>query len=200
MNELDHNGIKGLVLAGGKSERMEFDKGALEYHGVSQRRFVYQQFQQLGMEGFVSCRKDQVADIEEELPLILDTLEELGPMGALLSAFRQDPYSAWLIIACDLPYLSLDTIKQLLKNRDTSKLATAFRSPFIEFPEPLITIWEPRSYPVIQRFLKLGYKSLSKVLINSDIKMIQAKNTKELRNINNPDEYQAAVADLKAYI
>jgi molybdopterin-guanine dinucleotide biosynthesis protein A len=189
-------GIKGLVLAGGKSVRMQRDKGALEYHGVNQRTFIYQQFQQLGIAGYVSCRQEQAEEMEKELPLLLDSFEGLGPLGALLSAFRNDPDSAWLAIACDLPYLTLDTIKQLLDNRDSSQLATAFQSPFDEFPEPLITIWEPRSYPVLLSFLSQGYSCPRKVLINSDIKLIQAENAKDLSNINHPDEYQRAMADL----
>ena len=188
--------IKGLVLAGGKSVRMERDKGALEYHGISQRSYVYQQLQELGVEGFVSCRREQIEEMEKQLPLLKDTFEGLGPMGALLSAFREDPDSAWLAIACDLPYLTTDTIEQLLQSRDPSKVATAFQSPFDEFPEPLITIWEPRSYSVLLSFLSQGYSCPRKVLINSDIQLVQVANAKDLSNINHPEEYQAAVADL----
>ena len=190
--------LKGLVLAGGRSVRMEQDKGALRYHGMSQRAFVYQQFEQIGLEGFISCRKQQQDEVEKNLPLLLDTFEGLGPMGALLSAFREDPNSAWLAIACDLPYLTTETIQYLLANRDSAKVATAFQSPFDEFPEPLITIWEPRSYRVLLDFLSQGYSCPRKVLINSDVKLIQVPNAKDLSNINHPEEYQKAISDLRS--
>lgn len=190
--------IKGLVLAGGKSERMKRDKGALEYHGISQREFVFKQLQEAGLDSFISCRQDQQGEIEKNLPVLTDTIQGLGPMGALLSAFREDPDSAWLAIACDLPYLTLDTIQYLVENRDTSKIATTFQSPFDEFPEPLITIWEPRSYGVLLNFLSQGYSCPRKALINSDICLLQAPNPKDLSNINHPEEYQTAVADLRS--
>jgi molybdopterin-guanine dinucleotide biosynthesis protein A len=117
-------------------------------------------------------------------------------MGALLTALREDPDSAWLAIACDLPFLTVDTIQFLIKNRDTSKIATAFQSPYDEFPEPLITIWEPKSYDVLLKFLSQGYSCPRKVLINSDVCLLQAPDTKDLSNVNHPEEYQEALKSI----
>ncbi len=192
--------LRGLVLAGGKSVRMKKDKGGLQYHGISQRQYVFQQLQELGIDVVVSCRPEQAAQIEEGLPLLTDTFYNLGPMGALLTAFREDPDSAWLAIACDLPFLTVDTIQFLIKNRDTSKIATAFQSPYDEFPEPLITIWEPKSYGVLLNFLSQGYSCPRKVLINSDVCLLQAPDTKDLSNVNHPEEYKEAVADIRSKV
>lgn len=188
--------LKGLVLAGGKSVRMQQDKGALEYHGISQRQYVFNQLRELGIEAFISCRPDQVNEIEEGLPLLSDTFQGLGPMGALLTAFREDPDCAWLAIACDLPYLTRDTIQFLVDNRDISKMATTFQSPYDEFPEPLITIWEPRSYSVLLNFLSQGYSCPRKALINSDVRLLEAPSPKDLSNVNHPEEYQQAIKQL----
>jgi molybdopterin-guanine dinucleotide biosynthesis protein A len=190
--------IKGLVLAGGHSVRMKRDKGAIKYHGLTQRQYLYNQLSQMQFETLVSCREDQVETIEQELPLLPDSFRGLGPMGAILSAFREDPDSAWLVVACDLPYLSNKTIKFLVDNRDQSKIATAFQNPHDDFPEPLITIWEPRSYATIFNFLSQGYSCPRKVLINSDIKLLTAPDPKELSNVNHPEEYQVAVANLRS--
>jgi molybdopterin-guanine dinucleotide biosynthesis protein A len=188
--------MKGLVLAGGKSTRMKRDKGALDYHGVSQRQYLYSQLRELGIQTVISCRPDQQQEMEAGLPLLPDTFLDLGPMGALLSAFREEPDTAWLAIACDLPYLSSDTIKYLVDHRDTSKIATTFQSPFDEFPEPLITVWEPRSYGVLLSFLSQGYSCPRKVLINSDVKILTVPDPKDLSNINHPEEYQEALRKL----
>jgi molybdopterin-guanine dinucleotide biosynthesis protein A len=190
--------LKGLVLAGGKSVRMQRDKGALEYHGISQRKYVFQQLQGMGLEAYVSCRQDQLQEIENDTPVLPDTFQGLGPMGALLSAFREDPDAAWLVVACDLPYLTNETIEYLVNNRDVSKLATTFQSPYDEFPEPLIAIWEPRSYSILLSFLSQGYSCPRKVLINSDISLLQAPDPQALTNVNHPEEYEMAVANLKS--
>ena len=190
--------LRGIVLAGGKSERMKQDKGGLKYHGISQRQYVYNQLVSQGVESMISCRPDQIDKMETGLPVLSDSFQGLGPMGALLTALKSDPNSAWLAIACDLPYLTDATIKYLVDNRDISKVATAFKSPFDEFPEPLITIWEPRSYSVLLNFLSQGYSCPRKALINSEISLLTAPEPVDLSNINHPEEYQTAVADLSS--
>nr|HQU59078.1 NTP transferase domain-containing protein [Saprospiraceae bacterium] len=144
-------------------------------------------------ETFISCRPDQVEEIKNPLP---DTFTGLGPFGAIASAFRQKPDAAWLVIACDLPLLDADTISQLIGFRNISKVATAFNSPVNEFPEPLIAIWEPRSYPILLQFLTQGYSCPRKVLINSNVELLNATKPQALRNVNSPEEME----DVKALI
>ncbi len=189
--------IKGLVLAGGRSQRMQQDKGSLNYHGRSQRAHLFDQMTDRGITTWVSCRADQVKSLEDDLPLLPDSFIDLGPMGALLTAFRHDPDAAWLAVACDLPYLTVETLDYLIANRDASKQATAFQSPFDEFPEPLITIWEPKSYLTLFEFLSQGYSCPRKALINSNIALLNAPRPKDLSNINHPHEYQEAIKDLQ---
>ena len=189
--------LKGLVLAGGQSRRMQQDKGALDYHGKSQRVHLFDQLQDLGLETYISCREDQVGSMEPELPKLVDSFQGLGPMGALLTALRSDPDAAWLAVACDLPFLTKNTLDYLLEHRDPSKTATAFQSPFDEFPEPLITIWEPKSYLTLFEFLSQGYSCPRKVLINSEVNLLQAPDAKDLSNINHPHEYEQARDELR---
>jgi len=182
--------LNGLVLAGGKSERMGFDKGAVSWFGKEQRYYMADILKPLCSEVFISCREDQRQQIPVTYNILPDTFTGLGPYGAILSAFRSQPDSAWLVIACDLPLLNTDTIEYLIGRRDTSKIATAFNSPYDEFPEPLITIWEPKSYPILLAFLSQGYSCPRKVLINSDVKLINAQNPDTLTNVNTPDELE----------
>ena len=188
--------LKGLVLAGGKGIRMNQDKGLLNYHGQPQRDHVYDQLQPYCAQVFISCREDQLNDLHGR-STITDSFVELGPFGALLSAFRTDPNSAWLAVACDLPFLTDNSLKYLINNRNTSQIATTFKSPFDEFPEPLITIWEPRAYQSLLYFLALGYSCPRKVLINSNTEILEAPNGSELKNVNHPEEYQKALKDIK---
>ena len=182
--------LNGLVLAGGKSERMGFDKGTVNWFGKEQRYFLTDLLKPLCKEVYISCREDQRDSITNGNPVLTDTFTGLGPYGAILSAFREQPDSAWLVIACDLPLLDADTLEYLVANRDTSKIATAYQSPDNEFPEPLIAIWEPKSYPQLLSFLSLGYSCPRKVLINSDIKLLQAKNPEALSNVNTPEDLE----------
>lgn len=180
--------LNGLVLAGGKSERMGFDKGAVNWHGKEQRYYMADMLKSFCDEVFISCRPDQQTEIDNKYLSIADTFTGLGPFGAILSAFREKPDSAWLVMACDLPLVDENTLKYLTDNRDVSYIATAYQSAFDDFPEPLITIWESKSYPVLLSFLAQGYSCPRKVLINNDICLLNAPNPDDLTNVNTPEE------------
>jgi molybdopterin-guanine dinucleotide biosynthesis protein A len=129
---------------------------------------------------------------------IVDTFTGLGPFGGILSAFRYDPNCAYLSIPCDVPFIDESLIRNLIEHRDTSKVATCFHNKETDFPEPLITIWEPKAYSRLLYFLSLGYSCPRKVLINSDIKEIDPPHELSLFNANTPEESEFAVKKLAA--
>jgi molybdopterin-guanine dinucleotide biosynthesis protein A len=188
--------LRGLVLAGGRSERMQTDKGALHYHGLDQRQYTAALLSEFCPDVRVSVRPDQADDLPAGLTALPDTFLNLGPLGGILSAFQADPNAAWLVLACDLPFLTRDTLEYLVTNRQPARMATSFRSPWDEFPEPLVSIWEPRSYAQLLRFLSLGYSCPRKALINSDIELLAPPAPDELRNVNTPAERAAATQEL----
>ena len=183
--------LYGLVLAGGKSTRMGTDKSLIDYHGVPQKDFAAQLLGKICEKVYVSIRHDQEPDIQSPFPHLSDTFLHLGPMGALLSAFRAHPDAAWLAIACDLPLLDSATIEHLAEQRRSSALATAFTSPVNGFPEPLVAIWDPRSYPVLLQFLSQGYSCPRKVLLNSEVHLLEPPSPDALSNVNFPSEMEA---------
>jgi molybdopterin-guanine dinucleotide biosynthesis protein A len=191
-----HVPLLGLVLAGGKSERMQIDKGSLNYHGKTQRLHIHELLSMHCEQVYVSYANAAAVHQDEGLPIILDTFTGLGPYGGILSAFQTNPNAAWITIACDLPYLSAETIAYLVAHRNPSKVATAFMDCENKFPEPLITIWEPRAYPVLLQFLSQGYACPRKVLINSDVELLQVPNVNDLQNVNHPEERDAAMQQL----
>ncbi len=185
--------IHGLVLAGGKSLRMGENKAQINYHGKPQSEYEADLLSEYCDKVFISSTDESE---HLEYPKIKDTFLGLGPYGGILSAFRYDPNVAWLTLACDLPYLNKETLSQLVSSRNPQKLATCFYNPETDFPEPLITIWEPRAYAILLDFLSQGYSCPRKVLINSDIEMIKITNNEKLKNSNTPIEQ----AEAKSYI
>jgi molybdopterin-guanine dinucleotide biosynthesis protein A len=180
--------LNGLVLAGGQSRRMGRDKGAIEWHGIPQREYMANLLQPLCKQVFISCRAEQQYEIGNKNGILTDTFVDLGPFGALLSAFRAQPDHAWLVVACDLPLLNQHTLEYLLSVRCPHKIATTFRSPSHHLPEPLITIWEPKAYAVLLSFLAQGYSCPRKVLIHSDVHVVEAPMADALLNVNTPEE------------
>ena len=191
--------VKALVLAGGHSRRMGTDKGLLDYHGSPQRTHLHRQLRALGLDTYLSCRADQVDALSTEFAqLIPDTFTGLGPFGAILSAFRQDPTAAWLVVACDLPLLDTATLRRLLADRDATAYATAFHNPATAFPEPLVALWEPRGYGLLLQYLAQGYSCPRKVLINSPVRELHLTDASVLLNANRPADAERVRAQLAA--
>ncbi|MEO6914301.1 MAG: NTP transferase domain-containing protein [Chitinophagaceae bacterium] len=188
----------GLVLAGGKSQRMGLDKTGLTWHGKEQRYHLADELKKYCAEVYISCREDQQSDIVGGYKSIPDSFTGLGPYGAILSAFREYPDSAWLVLASDLPLLTGKTIEYLVANRVRKSVATAYAQPQSGKPEPLIAIWEPKSYPVLLSFLSRGYSCPKKVLQHSVVSLLQATHASELMNVNTPEEKDLATKLLLA--
>jgi molybdopterin-guanine dinucleotide biosynthesis protein A len=182
--------LNGLVLAGGRSVRMGYDKGLIAWHGKEQQYYLADVLKSLCNEVYISCRSDQQKVIDSKYQTLADTFIGLGPYGAILSAFREKPDAAWLVVACDLPLLDVDTLQYLKDNRNSSSIATTFESPYNSLPEPLITIWEPKSYPVLLSFLSQGYSCPGKALRNNDVTVLKAQNPEVLTNVNTQEELE----------
>lgn len=178
--------LAGLVLAGGESRRMGTDKSLLDYHGIPQRDFILSLMSEYVSSIYLSCHPQRIPETKH--PVLKDTFLDLGPFGGVLSAFRFNPNVAWLVAACDIPLLDDATLQALLHQRDPANVATCFTDPATGLPEPLITIWEPRAYPILLQSLSEGNSCLRNVLINTGSKQIQVDNPSILRNANTPEE------------
>lgn len=180
--------MNGLVLAGGKSTRMGHDKASINWHGKEQQYHIADLLKDFCTSVFISCRTPQPTIEQNGYASLPDSITGLGPYGAILSAFEKDSTCAWLVVACDLPMITHSTLNFLVKNRKPEYIATTFQSPFDSLPEPLITIWEPGSYPVLKSFLSKGISCPRKALIHSIANIIKAEDPNSLMNVNTPEE------------
>lgn len=184
--------LNGLVLAGGRSTRMGTDKSRICWHGKEQWLHIAQMLSHFCAQVYVSCREDQVGTFERTHPVIKDAYKGGGPNGALLSAFQKYSEAAWLVVACDLPILDMETLAFLVRQRDASKIATAFQSPHDGLPEPLVTVWEPKTHQILLSAMDRGHHCPRKALINNDAKIIVPPHPQTLMNVNTPQEFDLA--------
>ena len=185
--------VKGLVLAGGKSSRMGSDKTQLLYYNKPQLEHVKDLLEKNRMETFISVAHDQEL---EGYNLIKDKFIGLGVFGAICSAFQKDPNKAWFVLATDLPYVDNKLIKLILAKRNPKMLATTVKGISKEFVEPLITIYEPKAYPVLLSYLAQGYSCPRKMLINSAVEIVEVDDH-FIKNVNTPEEYNQVKEQIK---
>ena len=186
--------LHGLVLAGGRSTRMGRDKAALEYSGRSQLERVFALVDPLVARAFVSVRADQGSDpLRARFPQIVDAAPGLeGPAAGILSALRAHPSAAWLVLACDLPFLDAGTLQHLIARRDPTRIATAFRSSHDGLPEPLCAIYEPAALAGLEAFVAGGRNCPRKFLIQTGALLLDQPRSEALDNVNTPTELDKA--------
>ncbi len=190
--------LHGLVLAGGRSSRMKRDKAALEFRaGESQLDAAMKLLEGRVARAYVSVRGDQQNDpARARYARILDRGDIEGPIAGISAAFASYPDAAWLVLACDLPFLDAATLDTLILARDPSFDATAFRSSHDGLPEPLCAIYEPRARAALDAQIAAGRNCPRKFLINAHTQLLAQPNPRALDNVNTVDEYRQAMTAL----
>jgi len=188
----------GLVLAGGASTRMRTDKAALQYHGQPQLHWAFELAMKVCTASFVSVRPDQRDDATRaSFPQIVDRQPGIGPIAGISAALLEHPKAAWLVLACDLPFLTERTLQHLIAQRDQHKIATAYRSAHDGLPEPLCAIWEPAAREPLLAYIATGKQCPRKFLINSNTALLDLPEQQALDNVNTVEEFDSATAALR---
>lgn len=188
----------GLVLAGGESRRMGRDKAALHFHGRSQVDWAFDLLARHCTKVFVSVRSAQQDDpARTSHPMIVDRHEGAGPIAGIAAAQAAHPDAAWLVMACDLPFLSDATLEALIAGR-RDLAVTAFRSTHDGLPEPLCAIYEPQTRAAIAAAIASGKHCPRKFIIQSGVPLIEQPDPAALDNVNTPDDLHRAQQRLQS--
>ena len=191
--------VYGLVLSGGRSRRMGRDKALLERDGRSQLAWMVEMLERHVERVFVSTRADQHDEPERRrFAQIVDAYADLGPLAGILSAMDEYPGADWLIVACDLPNVTDETISHLLGHRSNEHPFTAFISSHDGLPEPLCALWRAGTGDLIRGFADDGINCPRKILIRSDTCLIEQVDPRWLDNVNTPDDLADSVLEASA--
>lgn len=189
----------GLVLAGGRSTRMGTDKAALVHpDGRTLARRTVDLLDDAGCESIVlSLRHDQ------EIPPGLADHSQVtiardpeggseGPLAGMLAAMRLRPDADWLVLACDLPRLDLETLVHLIDSRLPGELFLSYRSEFDGLPEPLCALYAAGALPIIEQARANDLRCPRKVLIRNDCRLLEPVTPRALENANTPEDWETA--------
>jgi molybdopterin-guanine dinucleotide biosynthesis protein A len=177
---------------------MQRDKAVLQYAGRTQLQRALELLDARVHGSFVSVRADQRDEPSRAAHAqIVDLQPDLGPIGGIQAALHADPQMAWLVLACDLPYLMPATLDHLIARRDPQRLATAYRSSHDGLPEPLCAIFEPACRESIDRWIASDRRCPREWLASSDVLLLEPLEAGALDNVNTPEEYRSALGQLQ---
>lgn len=181
---------------GGQSSRMGTDKSQLLFGLRPKEKNVSRTLAELAHYK-LKCYVDDVhfSINKSQLPLglentILDEYEGEGPLSGIISALRVTQ-SSIVVLGVDLPLISKQSIKNLIKHRNWDLLTTTYYNADTHTWEPMLSIWEIETLPCLEDYFDAGGRSIQKFLNQYGNQRVPISNPEEFINVNTMDEYKS---------
>jgi molybdopterin-guanine dinucleotide biosynthesis protein A len=191
--------ISAILLAGGKSSRMGIDKANLKLDGgLMMLQSIARKLSAVSDEVIVATDGRRYDDIGVRVKWVADVHPGAGSLVGLYSGLREASSDYALVVACDMPFLSLDLLRYMIAlPRDYDILAPRLGDKI----EPLHAIYSRSCLPTIARLLEAGHLKIidlfGEVLVRYLTEEAFEKYDPEHRsffNINSPDQLAEARA------
>lgn len=111
--------ITGVVLAGGQSRRMGFNKAKAEVSGESMLSRMIEKLREVTPEIIVSSGSITYPDIP--WIQVTDELPQCGPIGGIYSALKASASDLNLIVSCDIPLISISLLKYIVSKANQNE-------------------------------------------------------------------------------
>jgi molybdopterin-guanine dinucleotide biosynthesis protein A len=191
--------VAAFILAGGRSSRMGEDKAFLELAGkplivraVEVARGAVRDVKIVG-----DLRKFAAFG-----PVIEDVYRDRGPLGGIHAALTNSAAEWNLILAVDLPFVSVQFLKYLLARAESSD-ATVTVPSVGKYFQPLCAVYRKTFVSVVERSLSEGKNKIDQLFpevtvcaISEEDIVASGCDTSIFRNLNSPEEWRSAQRDL----
>lgn len=181
--------ISAYILCGGKSSRMQTEKGLVGYLDKPFIQWVIEAVKPITKNIFLVT--DNQDYIEFGFPLVPDIYKDKGPIGGIYSALNHSENEYNLMLSCDIPNISTSVINKYLINNLSNEKDVSFLSDD-ENNFPLIAVYNKRLAPKFLEAIKLNKLKLIGLLSELKCQNIRVKSDdfESLRNINTKEELQ----------
>jgi molybdopterin-guanine dinucleotide biosynthesis protein A len=194
--------IGGIVLCGGKSTRMGVPKATLPFGDETMLQRVVRLLGSVVAPIVVVAARDQaVPPLPAQVTVARDERDAQGPLEGIRAGLRALPESvdAAYITSCDVPLLApafVERMIELLGDHDVAVMEVD------GYPHPLSAIYRRTTLPRVEQLLDAN--RLRPVFLFEAVRtrrVVPAEmigvdpELKTLRNLNTPEEYQAALAE-----
>lgn len=187
--------VAAAILAGGKATRLAgADKAALLVGGA---RIIDRQLALLRQVAdpvfIVSGYAARFAGLGAAV--VADLMPDTGPLGGIHAALVYSPHPRTLIVACDLPFLTLPLLHRLVRPSDADLVIPRSATGY----EPLCAIWTTACAEPVRRRIQAGDRKAS--LLVADVRSEEIgpeflagcdPHGRLFLNVNTPHEYERA--------
>jgi len=179
-----------VILAGGKSSRMERDKTLLPFKGYPTLcEYQYRRMGGLFPHVYISTKTHEKFGFDADY--ILDNEEAFAPTYALKRILETvaEPYV--FVMAVDMPFLSETTIHTLIDAFDPSCDAVIAQEG--RTIHTLCGIYNKSILPLFEEAIRHDKHKLQLLLQEADTRFVMIDDARSFVNLNYPHEYEEAL-------
>ena len=161
----------GIILAGGKSSRLGFDKGLLEYRGQTLTERAMKVLGNFCSKLLISSNKAEYEKFGVER--VADLLEHNGPMMGIYSCLMASPTRHNLVLPVDNIFVEPSFYEYLINKLDKSLAAV----PYIDnrYFEPLIGYYNKNILPDMKRMIYKNNLKLPDLLQEVEVQKLRVE-------------------------
>jgi len=194
------NEIAAFVLSGGKSSRMGSDKALLEVGGKPLIARAIELASKLSADVAIVGDPRKLAGFGR---VITDVFPDRGPLGGIHAALLHSNADLNLIMAVDLPFLTVKFLEFLLQEARSSAATVTVASVGGYF-HPLCAIYRKSFAGAAERALLEARNKIDALFQDVPMRVIGDAELNAngfasalLRNVNTPEEWERAQSDLR---
>ncbi|WP_339874998.1 molybdenum cofactor guanylyltransferase [uncultured Algoriphagus sp.] len=188
--------LTAYILCGGKSVRMQAEKGLVTYKGRPFIRWIIEAIMPITSNIILVTSNGDYSLVG--LPMIEDVYADKGPVGGIFTALNHSKTELNLVLSCDIPKINTELLSKLTEESSINDSSVTFLSDG-KNDYPLIGVYKKTASKTFSDAIsadKLKLCSLvnlishQKIVINSDEKAhVQNINSKaELLSLNLLDQ------------
>lgn len=189
-----------FILAGGKSSRMGRDKAFVEFEGqtllaraLAAARSITTDVRIVG----------DPARFESHAPVIEDIISGCGPLGGIHAALKSAPTDLSLVLAVDLPFVSVKYLRYLIEQATLSR-ATVTVARTADGWQPLCAAYRRSFLPVAEEALLAGRRKIDELFSSVELRVLQANElalqgmpSEIFCNLNTAEDVEQAMGNLR---
>jgi molybdenum cofactor guanylyltransferase len=177
--------LSGVIIAGGQSSRLGFNKALLQFQG---KPVIERMLETLAP--IVSSIKIIANNPPDYHSLNIETAPDLrpgcGPLSGIHSALSLSNTEYVLIVSCDLPLLTADTLRPLLLEYPGYDI-TMFKHKLFE---PLCAIYRRSCLPALEELIDHGEYRIIDLFPTLNTRIIRIEQREAFQSINTKEDYE----------
>ena len=177
-----------VILAGGKSSRMQRDKALLPFgEANSLAEFQYRRLSKIFSKVYISSKENK---FDFDVQVVEDRYESSSPLVALVSIFESlEEVEEVFLLSVDAPFVSESVINKLYMNNRSVDVVVAQSNNGLE---PLCAIYDRRCLVEAKRALEANNHRLQTLFETLNVKKVKIEDESIFMNLNYPSEYEMA--------